>query len=325
MQRIALITCALLVVASPVFADAIPHAYPPTAPQPKAMTTATREGDSLILTFGPIDLPVGHSGELASSMPIHFFKAPKDMNIVGYKSRIFTKDGSALPGQYLHHILLQNLEEKSLSCPGEPTYFAGAGIEITDAKFPPGYGVPIKKNSKLVAVVAFYHKVPSTKDVMATFTVELAPEGADIKPIKAYTVGVNVVCYSQFATRPANESDEGRALKVGSVQVDSKPLKFTLDGCVKYAYPHGHDGLLLIALDNKTTNQTLLRSVPDVESSGNLRGFLPHQVYSSTKGFPVNTKDDYEMTMVYHLNRQETLDLHGMGNYLLYVATGACE
>ncbi len=325
MQPIAVITLALLLGSAPVFAGVPSHDHPPTTPQPKATTTVTLEGNSLILTFGPIDLPVGHSGELASSMPLHFFKAPKDMHVIGYKSRIFTKDGKELPGQYLHHILLQNLDEKSLSCPGEPTYFAGSGIEITDAKFPPGYGVPIKKGSKLVAVVAFYHKVPPTKDVLATFTMDLAPDGATVKPIKAYTVGVNVVCYSQFNKRPPNESDEGRALKVGAVQVDSKPLKFTVDGCVKYAYPHGHDGLLLIALDNKTANQTLLRSTPDVESNGNLRGFLPHQVYSDTKGFSVNAKDDYEMTMVYHLNRQETSDLHGMGNYLLYITPGACE
>src|SRR5256886_10422216 len=177
----------------------------------------------------------------------------------------------------------------------------------------------------LVAIVAFYHKVPPTKDVIATFTMDLAPDGATLKPIKAYTVGVNVVCYSQFSKRPPNESDEGRELKPGVVQVGSKPLKFTLDGCIKYAYPHGHDGLLMIALDNKTMNQTLLRSVPDVENGGEQRGFLPHQIYSSTKGFPVNTKDDYEMTMVYHLNRQEPLDLHAMGNYLLYVSQGPCE
>lgn len=325
MLRLALIMCASLLGISPAFADPVPHPHASTAPQSKATTTVTLQGNSLILTFGPIDLPAGHNGELASSMPLHFFKAPKDMRVIGYKSRIFTKDGKDLPGQYLHHILLQNLEEKSLSCPGEPTYFAGSGIEITDAKFPHGYGVPIKKGSKLVAVVAFYHKVPPTKDVLATFTMDLAPDGATVKPIKAYTVGVNVVCYSQFAARPVNETDEGRALKAGLIQVDSKPLKFTLDGCVKYAYPHGHDGLLLIALDNKTTNQTLLRSVPDVESNGNLRGFLPHQVYSDTKGFSVNAKDDYEMTMVYHLNRQETLDLHGMGNYLLYLSPETCE
>ena len=325
MRRIAVWLWVFLFVASPALADSNGHTGHATGFPSKGTTKVTLEGNNLILTFGPIDLPAGHSGELASSLPVHFFKAPRDLVVTGFKSRIFTKDGQELPGQYLHHILLQNLEEKSLSCPGEPSYFAGAGIEVTDAKFPEGYGVPIKKNSKLIAVVAFYHKVPVTKDVMATFTMELAPEGAAMKPVKAYTVGVNVVCYSQFNQRPANESDEGRALKVGLVQVDSRALKFTMDGCVKYAYPHGHDGLLLIALDNMTTNETLLRSVPDVDSTGNLRGFLSHQIYSSTKGFPVNTKDEYEMTMVYHLNRQENVDLHGMGNYLLYLMPGPCE
>ena len=325
MLRFAVWLCASLFVVSPALADTNSHAGHSAAPTSKGTTKVTLENNTLILTFGPIDLPAGHSGELASSLPIHFFKAPKDMVVTGYRSRIFTKDGRELPGQYLHHILLQNLEEKSLSCPGEPTYFAGAGIEVIDAKFPPGYGVPIKKDSKLVAVVAFYHKVPPTKDAIATFTMDLAPEGAEVKPVKAYTVGVNVVCYSQFSKRPSNQTDEGIELKVGLVQVDSKPLKFTVDGCVKYAYPHGHDGLLLIALDNMTTNETLLRSVPDVDSTGNLRGFLSHQIYSSTKGFPVNTKDEYEMTMVYHLNRQENVDLHGMGNYLLYVMPGPCE
>ncbi len=325
MRRIAVLLCLVVLIPSSALSDSGGHGHHATEASTKEATKVTLDQDALTLTFGPIDLPAGHSGELASSLPIHFFKAPKDMVVTGYRSRIFTKDGRELPGQYLHHILLQNLEEKSLSCPGEPTYFAGAGIEITDAKFPAGYGVPIKKGSKLVAVIAFYHKVPPTKDAIATFTMDLAPEGAEVKPVKAYTVGVNVVCYSQFSKRPSNQTDEGIELKVGLVQVDSKPLKFTVDGCVKYAYPHGHDGLLLIALDNKTTNETLLRSVPDVDSNGNLRGFLPHQVYSDTRGFSVNTKDEYEMTMVYHLNRQESVDLHGMGNYLLYVMPGACE
>jgi hypothetical protein len=324
-MRHVLLMCVLLLGGTQASADSGHHSGHIATPTTQAGTQVSVEGNQLILTFGPLDLPVGHSGELASSLPLHFFKAPKDLVVTGFRSRIFTKDGRELPGQYLHHILLQNLEEKSLSCPGEPTYFAGAGIEVTDAKFPPGYGVPIKKDSKLIAVVAFYHKVPPTKDVMATFTMDLAPDGAETKPVKAYTVGVNVVCYSQFSQRPSNESDEGREIKVGLVQVDTKPLKFTVDGCVKYAYPHGHDGLLLIALDNKTTNETLLRNVPDVDPNGNLRGFLPHQIYSSAKGFQVNTKDEYEMTMVYHLNRQESLDLHGMGNYLLYVAPDACD
>src|SRR5438105_562795 len=172
MVRLALILSVLLLfVASPVLAEVNSHNHASTVSQSKGTTTVTLQDDALVLTFGPIDLPARHSGDLA-------------------------------------------------------------------------------------------------------------PEGASVKPIKAYTVGVNVVCYSQFSKRPSNESDEGRELKPGIVQVDSKPLKFTVDACVKYAYPHGHDGLLMIALDDKTTNQTLLRSVPDVENGGNLRWFRGPQVYS---------------------------------------------
>jgi hypothetical protein len=96
-----------------------------------------------------------------------------------------------------------------------------------------------------------------------------------------------------------------------------------MDGCVKFAYPHGHDKLLMIALDNKTKKQTLLRTVPDVTRDGAFLQFQPHQVYKD-KGFPVTKADDYEMVMVHHHPLQKEEALHGMGNYLLYMTPGAC-
>ena len=93
----------------------------------------------------------------------------------------------------------------------------------------------------------------------------------------------------------------------------SAPLKFSMDGCVKFAYPHGHDELLMIALDNKTKKQTLLRTVPDVTQDGTFREFLPHQVYKDSQGFPVTKADDYEMVMVHHhpLQKQEATTWDG--------------
>src|SRR3989449_9765638 len=81
----------LLFVAPPVLAEVNSHGHAQTPFQPKPITTVTLQGDALILTFGPIDLPAGHSGDLASSLPIHSFKAPKDMTVTGFRSRIFTK------------------------------------------------------------------------------------------------------------------------------------------------------------------------------------------------------------------------------------------
>ncbi|HEU4684661.1 MAG TPA: hypothetical protein VFS39_09205 [Nitrospira sp.] len=286
-------------------------------------TRVTIEANQVTLTFGPIDLPSGHDGDLAASMPKHIFQLPKDMYLVGFKSAVFTKDGQELPRNYLHHILMLNNDKPSVSCPGEPLFFGGAGLEMTEARFPEGYGVKLAKGQSLMSVVAFYHKAPPTKDVMASFTMYMAPEGAPIKEMDVYQVGVNVVCYSKFSQRGPDQTDEGIEIKPG-VQVHKAPLKFLMDGCVKFAYPHGHDQLLLIALENKTKQQTLLRTVPDVSIDGTFREFQPHQVYKNARGFTVTKDDEYEMVMVHHHPLHKKEEHHGMGNYLLYMTPGAC-
>ncbi len=280
--------------------------------------------NAVTLTFGPIDLPSGHDGELAASMPKHIFQLPKDMHMIGFKSEVFTKDGKPLPKNYLHHILMLNNDRPSVSCPGEPLFFGGAGLEMTEARFPDGYGVKLAKGQHLMSVVAFYHKAPPTKDVMASFTMYIAPEGTPVKEMEVYQVGVNIVCYSKFGQRGSDQTDEGIEIKPG-VHVLSAPLKFLMDGCVKVAYPHGHDELLLIALENRTAGRTLLRTVPSVAQDGTFLEFQPHQVYRDAQGFSVNTKDDYEMVMVYHHPLHNPKTQYGMGNYLLYMTPGTCS
>ncbi len=322
MNRLIVATLAMLWLAGPAFGGSThEHKIPTLKDQDK--TSVSIQGNTVTLTFGPVDLPSGHDGDLAASIPKHFFTLPKDMYLTAYKSAVFTKEGKPLPRQFLHHILLINVSKESVSCQGEPLFFAGAGLEMTEARFPKGYGVKIEKGQKLMAVVAFYHKAPPTKDVMATFTMEMAPEGEAIHPMDVYQVGVNVVCYSKFGARGPNETDEGIEINPG-VQVLSAPLKFRMDGCVKFAYPHGHDQLLLIALENKSSGQTLLRTVPDVDLDGTFLAFQPHQVYQDPQGFPVTREDEYQMTMVYHRPLQHAEVPHGMGNYLLYMTPGSC-
>lgn len=298
------------------------HGAVPTLSNQTTTAVSIEEG-RITLTFGPIDLPSAHEGELAASMPKHIFSVPKDMYLTGFKSEVFTKDGRALPKNYLHHILMINTSRDSISCPGEPLFFGGAGLEMTEAQFPEGYGVKLGKGEKIMSVVAFYHKAPPTKDVMARFTMYMAPQGASVQPMEVYQVGVNIVCYSKFGLRGPDQTDEGIEIKPG-VHVLSAPLKFRADGCVKFAYPHGHDELLLIALENKTRKQTLLRTVPDVERDGTFIAFQPHQVYRDGRGFSLSKEDDYEMTMVYHHPLHAQSVQHGMGNYLLYMTPGTC-
>ncbi|TKB71124.1 MAG: hypothetical protein E8D45_12160 [Nitrospira sp.] len=313
----------MMLVSEPAFADGAHrgHEAPQLVGQPT--TTVTYQGNRVTITFGPVDLPSAHDGELAASLPRHIFSLPEDMTMVGFRSAVFTKDGTPLPRQYLHHILLINQDKESVSCADEPLFVAGAGLEMSEAHFSAGYGVKMAKEHKHMAIVAFYHGVPPTKDVMASFTMEMAPKGAPVQAMDVYQVGVNVVCYSQFGKRRKDESDEGIEVRPG-VQVDRAPLKFRMDGCVKFAYPHGHDHVLLIALENRTERRTLLRTVPDVEADGSFLTFRPQQIYQDAKGFEVNARDDYEMVMVHHRPLQDPRPNHGMGNYLLYMTSGRC-
>ena len=319
-----LLLCLLtLCIGSSVFAsDGHDHHDVPTLKN-QTTTTVTIQDNVVTLTFGPIDLPAGHDGDLAASMPKHNFQLPKDMYMVGYKTAVFTKAGKELPKNYLHHILMLNNDKPSVSCPGEPLFFAGAGLEMTETRFPEGYGVKLAKGDHLMSIVAFYHKAPITKDVMATFTMYMAPEGVPVKEMDVYQVGVNIVCFSKFSQRGPDQTDEGIEISSG-VQVHSAPLKFSMDGGVKFAYPHGHDELLMIGLDNKTKKQTLLRTVPDVTQDGTFLQFQPHQVYKDSHGFAVTKADDYEMVMVHHHPLQKQDAHHGMGNYLLYMTPGVC-
>jgi len=304
-----------------VWAEVGHHHAVPTLQEKKAILSF--EEDVITITFGPIDLPTGHSGDLAASLPKFFFSLPEDRYLIGYKSEVFTQDGRSLPGEYLHHLLLLDMDQKSISCPGEPLFFAGAGMELNETRFPRGYGVKLHSTHKLMALVAFYHKVPPTKDAMARFTMFMAPRGARVEPMGVYQVGVNVVCFSKFSERPENQTDEGIEIEPG-VQVMTAPLNFLVDGCVKYAYPHGHNGVLLVALENRTTSRTLLRTVPEVEQDGTLRVFPEHQIYVDATGFSVNTKDTYEMVLVHHRPLHQKGEVFGMGNYLLYMTPGQC-
>lgn len=322
MKHLTLITLLMLLWAGPVLAGGGHHHDLPTL-SGKAKTEVTVTDQSVTVTFGPIDLPVGHSGDLAASIPKHTFELPEDMYMVGYKANVYLKDGTPLPQQYLHHILMMDSHKESVSCPGEPLFFAGAGMEMTEARFPKGYGVKLGKGHKLMALVAFYHKVPPTKDVMASFTMQVAPKGSRVEPMDVYQVGVNIVCFSKFGKRAKDETDEGMLIRPG-VDVRTAPLKFSMDGCTKFAYPHGHDQLLLITLDNKTTGKTLLRTVPNVGMDGAFKAFQQHQVYQDAAGFSVNSRDEYEMTMVHHKALDDKREQYGMGNYLMYMTRGPC-
>ncbi|NGZ11219.1 MAG: hypothetical protein CV088_17905, partial [Nitrospira sp. LK70] len=158
MRRFLILPLSVFLLASSAYADGghDHHAIPTL--KKHVGSKITYGENTAILTFGPIDLPTGHGeGDMGDSMPRFHFQLPEDKYLVGFKSAITTVDGKELPKNYLHHILMINNTKPSVSCPGEPLFFGGAGLEMSETQFPDGYGVKLSATDKLMTVVAFYH------------------------------------------------------------------------------------------------------------------------------------------------------------------------
>jgi len=322
MKHLALTVSLLALVAAGIYFwdDGHPHNVPTVINHGES--TVTIEDRTVTITFGPIDLPFSHTKQ---NMPKTLIEFLEDMYLVGYKSAIFTKDGAPLPHNYLHHLVVMNNNKKSLQCPKQNSYVAISGMEKTRVRFPAGYGVKLGKGDKLGTDLMFNHMVPPTKDVMVSFTLEMASEGATVQPMEVFWVGVNdYLSKCGHGKKAHREFRRGTLINPG-LDVRSASLKFRMDGCVKFVLPHGHNQLLLITLDNKTTGQTLIRTVPKVTLDGAMIAFEPHQVYKDPVGFPVNTKDKYGMTMVHHRSLNDSRDYFGMGYYLMHMTLGPCQ
>lgn len=286
-------------------------------------TAVTVTLHTVTVAFGPMEVGDAHDDLANARMPKLFFRLEQDITVIGFKLAVFAKDGTALPRHYLHHISLWDMSRESTFCPGAPYNFAGAGNEMTQARFPAGYGLKLKKGASVLAVAHFYHDAPPAKDVMASITLDLAPDGAPVQPLEVYHVSVNTDCHTKLAERGNDETDEGIKLKPG-LMIRTVPVRFLKGGCVKAAYPHGHDQLTLITLEDKTTDQTLLRTVPTAASDGAFLGFPTHQVFEDDVGFFVSTAHQYEMTMVYHQLLHDDNERYGMADYLMYMVPGNC-
>jgi hypothetical protein len=280
------------------------------------------EATALTVTLGPVDL--GHQADATAHAPLPAFSfvAPTDLTIVGYRSRVRTQQGDLLPRSYLHHFSILDTTRSSTFCEGAPYLLVGSGVELTEATFPVGYGLTVKKGARLLAVAAFYHDVAPSSDVLAELTMLLAPEESHIEPLDAYLVSVTSDCYTRYV-QALDETEEGLRLGPG-ILTRAVPVSFPFEACIKYAYSHLHDFAALLTLTNLSRRETLLRTVPELSLDGRMRGIPQHQIYSDRGGWSVTPEDRYELSMMYYTPLQTSASRYGMGMYILYLTRGPC-
>ncbi len=273
------------------------------------------------ITFGPLDIEDHAQGHIP--VPASVFFAPNDLVIVGYQASVGAQDGTPLPKHYLHHVSVLDSTRPSTFCEGAPYLLGGSGVEMTGVRFPPGHGVPVAKGAKLLAGASFYDHVEPRRGVVIRLTLHLAPEGEPATTMRTHHISVTSDCYRRFAEAGPDETDEGLRLSPG-VTTRSIDVSFPFDGCVKFAYAHAHDYLALMLLDNLSSQSTLLRTAPQLDEEGKLLGFSAEQVFSDARGFPINRRDRYRLTMVYHRPLHERREQYGMATYLLYLTPSPC-
>lgn len=295
----------------------------PDLPQLSAQipTSVAWQDSQVTVTFGPLDIGAHAQGHVP--VPAHVFSVPTDLVIVGYQASVGTSDGLPLPKHYLHHVSVLDTTRPSTFCRGAPYLLGGSGVEMTEVRFPPGHGVAVAKGAKLLAVASFYDHVEPRRGVVIRLTLHLAPAGAPVIPMETHHISVTSDCYLRFAGAGTEETDEGLRLPHG-VTTRSTEVSFPFDGCVKFAYAHAHDYLALMFLDNLSSRTTLLRTAPDLDEAGKLLGFSAEQVFSDITGFPINRRDRYRLTMVYHRPLHDSQERYGMATYLLYFTPSPC-
>ena len=106
-----------------------------------------------------------------------------------------------------------------------------------------------------------------------------------MKAMEVYQVGVNIVCYSKFGQRGADQTDEGIEIKAG-VQVHAARLNFSWTAVSSLPIRTGMTNYSSSPWKIKPEQQTLLRTVPDVDLARHVPGISqPHQVYKDSQGF----------------------------------------
>lgn len=314
-----LATVALGIGSSAADDDATPGDLPQLSAQvPSSVTWQDRQ---VTVTFGPLDIGDHAQGHIP--VPAHVFPVPNDLVILGYQASVGTSDGTPLPTHYLHHVSVLDTTRPSTFCKGAPYLLGGSGVEMTEVRFPSGHGVPVAKGAKLLAVASFYDHVEPRRDVVIRLTLHLAPDGASVTPLQTHHISVTSDCYLRFAESGTDETDEGLRLSAG-ITTRTTEVSFPFDGCVKFAYAHAHDYLVLMVLDNLSSRKTLLRTTPDLDEEGKLLGFPTEQVFSDINGFSINRRDRYRLTMVYHRPLHDRQERYGMATYLLYFTPPPC-
>jgi hypothetical protein len=259
---------AVLALVAAVTAPPVAHAQQPLPlPEVGAGTPLGSQVQHLRFSYGPLHVPAG--GNLILLGPVTIEKPAYDGYMTRFKPDLVRADGSVPPVDaiHLHHGVWLNLSAKDATTGGAQR-FAASGEEKTIAKFPPGFGYPVKRNDVWAMNYMLHNQTPVPENVWITYEVDYVPAasklGASMKPVRPIWMDVdNGSAYPVFDVKRGTGGD-GRLSYPDEVPSAPRRNEWTVDrdGTLIWAAGHVHPGGLWTDLDltRGSRRQRLFRS-----------------------------------------------------------------
>jgi len=179
--------------------------------------------------------------------------------ITSFAPRVVDGDGEVLPGDFLHHWVVGDIDAETPGCEAHGHDFApliAAGGELTGFDLPEGYGIPVEGERKYMAQSMFGNPTELDRsDVVFEAEIGFAPEGAELTALYPVWLDVDAEC-----------SEHGWRVPANTVETTTRTVTFPFDGTLHFAGAHLHDEARVLEL--RTPEGEVLISVSPTLGDG---------------------------------------------------------
>ncbi len=189
-----------MLVWSPILAVVLATDPMQATPEPKVTVSVDSSRKELVVTAGPFDLPNVPLMEDHSMMdlgmshdtPIQRFEWPIDGWLRGFELELVDRQGSPVPRDVIHHMIMVNFSRSMLLYPASERLM-GAGTETEDIKVPKTIGVPMKPGMKLGMYVAWHNDTgKDLHGVQMTLRMLWTPKNQNPPPVNSLPIYMDV-------------------------------------------------------------------------------------------------------------------------------------
>lgn len=274
------------------------------ATSPDIKLTVAQSDKEMVLTFGPIELPVraAYHGSVPEPPP-RWITIPEDVWIHGYWVEILDKNGTKVPMSTLHHVNVLATQQRELFSP-IMLRIAAASAETEPVKLPRLVGLDAHKGDTLL-VRAMLHN-PTDKSYEGVRVLVHFPTTK-----RKSTIGsLRIQPFYLDVTAPAGPHAFNIAAGRTEQFWDAKPaVNVRLLGFTGHVRKYA----TALRFEDRTSGKVIWEVKPEIDEKGEPKAIPLKRYFFPTFGLGIRADHTYRLTVVYDNPTGETIVDGGMG------------